>query len=164
MLSSGLLWVGGKFIKDTLLPKYLEFRYDGIDISGVWEGRIDSPSGANSVYWLISLELNQAATKLTGHYSAAQYVSETKKSTTIAKVEGELWEGHIRLSCKTSNRKKPSFGVMLLRYAGEGPGGPRIKGIQSFRQLGTAKNEIMTLELTLFQFRTNEDRQLALAL
>jgi hypothetical protein len=128
-------------IDKIILPWYQDFIYKGIDVSGVWEGKIIH---SDIVYFSVKLSLKQNAHDLTGSYIVIKYKNDEEEKITSMSVNGEVWEGFVSLKCRTVSNKNLSFGSMLLKINDS-----ELNGSKVFRNIAGNGSKIVTLPIII---------------
>jgi hypothetical protein len=117
LATSALLVLVGLFLSRVLLPAYLNFIYQGVDLRGVWTYETTmTPSGR----FAVQLSLDQQAHKLSGTASITQSGTGTRDYVQFFSVDGSTWEGFLMLNMRSSNRKSLSFVAGLFKIKGRG--------------------------------------------
>jgi|TARA_R100001039_G_scaffold37683_2_gene36873 hypothetical protein len=110
---------------EVLIPWYLDKIYKGIRVDGQWtdvmEGEEDCPVRA-------ALNLKQNANKITGIYSHI-FLKEVD-STTTYKVEGEIRDSYVTLTCWPLAKDHLDAGTMLFKVFSRS--GLRMKGSNAY--------------------------------
>ena len=142
VITTIVIYILNVIFKRILLPWYQAISYKGIDVSGSWEGNIDSKK--DIIYFTGKLTLQQNAHDLIGSYVIVKYENEKVLKITSMKVSGTVWEGFVSLTCRTVSNKNLSFGSMLLKINDE-----QLNGHQIFRNLAGNSSGIMDMPLIL---------------
>ncbi|MGI2107226.1 hypothetical protein ACRN9A_19040 [Shewanella frigidimarina] len=142
LVATGFAVMLSKIFNQVLIPWYQAKIYKGVDISGVWEGSIESN---NDKSWGCTLELEQNAHNIVGTYTTVSYYKGEQQRISVMDVNGEVWEGYISLKCRTKSNRNLSFGSMLFQINNQ-----EIVGHQVFRNNSKYKvKDIFHTELTL---------------
>ena len=141
LATSALLVTLGLFTSRILLPAYLDFVYQGVDLRGVWlEERIED---ANKRF-AVQLAINQRAHKITGTATLTQSGTGKHDYVQFFAVEGSTWEGFLVLNMRSTNRTSLSFVAGLLKVRGRGES---LEGYWVYRSASTdeARSEAVRL-------------------
>jgi len=130
------------FFSKVLIPWYLEKTYKGIDVTGRWLG---TASLAEDVTFRIELDLKQSANRVWGIWTQNSDKNGENRRSSVMAAEGELWEGFLSLSLKSTTRRRLAFGSALFRT-----GGTLLRGFSIHRNISPqAQRDVFYLNLEL---------------
>ena len=129
VLTAVLLSLVKKFWVKVVVPFWQQLRYQGADISGVWDAHYKDRETETS----LSLVLRQSAHDITGsmHFSTT---NGDLKETIDFHIKGTYWENYLTLSAQSKDKKVFSGGVMYLKSVSNGF---CLDGYFSFRDSNT---------------------------
>ncbi|QCZ94671.1 hypothetical protein [Salinimonas iocasae] len=116
---------------NSILPMYQAARYQGADVSGVWNSEYKNEEINSEASF--SLDIRQRAHKLNGSLYFS-YKSQEEKTSVNYNFEGEYWEGCLTLSCRNKDRKGFAQGALFLKVTHNGR---RLEGTFSYRSSKT---------------------------
>ena len=145
IITSTVLFLIKSIWDSKIKPALREIRYQGVDISGTWEGKAEDTT--NNVSTQVSLYLTQSAQNLGGTF-LLRHKSPSHDFEINFKVTGYIWEGYATLNLTPINRQITSYATSLLKIAG---GGVSLDGQMCFRNVNEERVSAESLVLHRIQ-------------
>ena len=140
VLTTGLLVLAAFIFNKGIAPWYQRFIYKGVQIEGSWIGKKET----NGAIFTLKLDIKQSAHKIVGDAVVLKKAANGQEIIRSSCFKGELWEGFLNGTLRSTDRTRLSFGSLLFKVCN---GGSILKGRYLFRN--TANDEIAEFDFIL---------------
>ena len=140
ILTTTIILLAKSFFYQVVVPWYLSVTYKGVDLAGKWVAQKEGHT--------FTLEIKQYAHKIQGVLIISQDEKD-KLANASHYINGEVWEGYLSLHSNTVDKRRLSYGNLLLKIES----GQLLKGIYTARRF--AKLEAIGIQPSEVSFERN---------